>query len=296
MKEIITEWRKYVTEAIRNFFDRNVGLIYYNARSYETGIDNQTIVFIQRSSEEEFKNLLIECGVDKILKDYQLDKNLGIGRLGVVYTLKYPHENYVFKFQITEKEDLENAGGEMGTEYPAHLYSKQEKDNFDPKEMRVLESIRNFAHNAKGEVFFVSGIIMSKLSKIGASGITTEEIMRDIIKTQMKFILMSVANYHKGKRDLRTIEAIKNNFVKYKKDDAKTLMELIEAGEYEQLFRLIYQLNKTSGKIKYMDEKQFVNFALQLLKIMSEGDGYVDLHDGNFGFRPNSDDVMFFDI
>lgn len=294
-------WYKFLAEAARNFFDRNVGLIYHTALSYGTSIDNKTIQLIQEFSQEQFEDLLLESRMDDILKEFQLGEIIGKGAMGVVYSLKYPHENYVFKFQLTTEDDLINVGGEVGTEYPTHLYSKQEKDEFDPKEMRVLDSIKNFAHDIKGESILVSGIIMSKLSTVGVSGITTDQIMEDVRKTQMRWILINIVDYHNN-RNYMARERVKSKFSAYHKDDVQKFMDLIDARKYEELFKIIYELNKTDGIIKYMDEKQYVSLALQLFKVMNEAfikkgsHAVLDLHSGNFGFRPNSDDVMFFDI
>lgn len=295
------KWYKFLAEATRDFFDRNVGLIYHTAINNPRKDENKTLTIIDEFSQEQFEDLLFESRMDDILKEFQLDKIIGTGAMGVVYSLKYPHENYVFKFQLTTENDLIDVGGEVGTEYPTHLYSKQEKDEFDPKEMRVLDSIKNFAHDIKGESILISGIVMSKLSNVGESGITTDQIMEDVRKTRIRWILMNIVDYHNN-RNYMARERVKSKFSEYHKDDVQTFMDLIDARKYEELFKIIYELNKTHGTIKHMDEKQYVSLALQLFKVMNEAfikkgsHAALDLHSGNFGFRPNSDDVMFFDI
>jgi len=293
----MNKWYKFLAEASREFFDKNVEIIH----NIPLDKKNMTLMVINEMESDEFSKLLKDSGVSKIINEYQIDKLLGMGAKGLVFSLKYPHENYILKFQIDGEEEFREAG-EVGTEYPFHLYKKQEQDIYDPKEMRVLDSVKNFARGGQDEEFFVSAIIMSKLSMTSESGITTDEIMEDVRKTQIKFHIIRMVDYKYNK------DKAKNLFIKvlerdgYHPDDVQKFLNLIDAGKYEELFKIFYDLNKKHGNIKYMNENQFVSFCLQLFKVYDEGfqkkgsHVVVDLHSGNFGFRPNSDNVMFFDI
>jgi len=299
-------WYKFLlNEGTRNFLNHN--LRYISFISPERG--NATLLNLSRFyTEEEFVNALKESNTIKIMSEYEIDELLGKGAMGLAFTLKDPHENYILKFQILD-EDAIHEGGEVGTEYITHLYKKQEQDDFDPKELRVLDSEKGFATIGSNDKVFISATVMAKAAQTGISGktgkpMTTDDLMNDIIRTRIKYIIMNIVDLKHATQDFRKTSIIK----KIKEDtrasdyEGERIEHLLKVGDNKNLFRLLYSIFDNRNLLRQLSEKQFIGICLQLYKIMDEAfvkNGYhvtLDLHSGNFGFRPNSDIPIFFDI
>jgi hypothetical protein len=299
-------WYKFLLkEGTRNFLNHN--LRYISFISPERG--NATLLNLSRFyTEEEFINALKESNTLKIMSEYEIDELLGKGAMGLAFTLKDPHENYILKFQILD-EDAIHEGGEVGTEYITHLYKKQEQDDFDPKELRVLDSEKGFATIGSNDKVFISATVMAKAAQTGISGktgkpMTTDDVMNDIIRTRIKYIIMNIVDLKHATQDFRKTSIIK----KIKEDtrasdyEGERIEHLLKVGDNKNLFRLLYSIFDIRNLLRQLSEKQFIGVCLQLYKIMDEAfvkNGYhvtLDLHSGNFGFRPNSDIPIFFDI
>jgi hypothetical protein len=303
-------WYKFLlNETSRNFFDRNVGIIYHlPTDSFKMNITSMAVSEMESS---ELSDLLKEAGVAKILNEYQIDKLLGMGAKGLAFTLKYPHENYILKFQIDSEEEF-RAVGEVGTEYPSHLYKKQEKDIYDPKEMRVLESKRGWGENNSGEKFHVSVTVMSKASEEGITAedtkLTPSMVYRDIFLTKIKYLIMNFVDYLQAEDKIRKDLAKQRvgnrvlNLDGITTKETERIMYLLEIKDFKNVFRLLYNVFSRANLIQHLSLEQYVGLCMQLYKIIDES--YVrtghhvalDLHSGNFGFRPNSDIPIFFDI
>ena len=299
-------WYKFLlNEGIRNFLNHN--LRYISFISPERG--NATLLNLSRFyTEEEFLDALKESNTIKIMSEYEIDELLGKGAMGLAFTLKDPHENYILKFQILD-EDAIHEGGEVGTEYITHLYKKQEQDDFDPKELRVLDSEKGFATIGSNDKVFISATVMAKAAQTGISGktgkpMTTDDVMNDIIRTRIKYIIMNIVDLKHATQDFR-----KTSITKKIKEDTRAsdyegerIEHLLKVGDNKNLFRLLYSIFDNRNLLRQLSEKQFIGICLQLYKIMDEAfvkNGYhvtLDLHSGNFGFRPNSDIPIFFDI
>ena len=299
-------WYKFLlNEGTRNFLNHN--LRYISFISPERG--NATLLNLSRFyTEEEFVDALKESNTIKIMSEYEIDELLGKGAMGLAFTLKDPHENYILKFQILD-EDAIHEGGEVGTEYITHLYKKQEQDDFDPKELRVLDSEKGFATIGSNDKVFISATIMAKAAQTGISGktgkpMTTDDVMNDIIRTRIKYIIMNIVDLKHATQDFR-----KTSITKKIKEDTRAsdyegerIEHLLKVGDNKNLFRLLYSIFDNRNLLRQLSEKQFIGICLQLYKIMDEAfvkNGYhvtLDLHSGNFGFRPNSDIPIFFDI
>jgi hypothetical protein len=299
-------WYKFLlNEGTRNFLNHN--LRYISFIFPDRG--NATLLNLSRFyTEEEFVDALKESNTIKIMSEYEIDELLGKGAMGLAFTLKDPHENYILKFQILD-EDAIHEGGEVGTEYITHLYKKQEQDDFDPKELRVLDSEKGFATIGSNDKVFISATVMAKAAQTGISGktgkpMTTDDVMNDIIRTRIKYIIMNIVDLKHATQDFRKTSIIK----KIKEDtrasdyEGERIEHLLKVGDNKNLFRLLYSIFDNRNLLRQLSEKQFIGICLQLYKIMDEAfvkNGYhvtLDLHSGNFGFRPNSDIPIFFDI
>lgn len=299
-------WYKFLlNEGTRNFLNHN--LRYISFISPERG--NATLLNLSRFyTEEEFVDALKESNTIKIMSEYEIDELLGKGAMGLAFTLKDPHENYILKFQILDEDAIHEAG-EVGTEYITHLYKKQEQDDFDPKELRVLDSEKGFATIGSNDKVFISATVMAKAAQTGISGktgkpMTTDDVMNDIIRTRIKYIIMNIVDLKHATQDFR-----KTSITKKIKEDTRAsdyegerIEHLLKVGDNKNLFRLLYSIFDNRNLLRQLSEKQFIGICLQLYKIMDEAfvkNGYhvtLDLHSGNFGFRPNSDIPIFFDI
>lgn len=305
------KWYKFLLkEGSRNFARQNIK--YISFLPIERG--NYTLLNLSKiQQEEELVEILQDSNTFRILKDYEIDKLIGKGAMGLAFSLKDPHENYILKLQILNEDTLLDIG-EVGTEYTTHLYKKQEEDKFDPKELRVLDSEKGFGTTDAGEKLFVSVTVMAKASQFGTSGKTgkamnTTNLMFDVMRTKIKYIIMNIVDYkhapdeaHKtgiaNRIALRVAEVV-FNVSDYEKE---RIEQLLKNGDNKNLFRLIYNIFNNKKLFTYLSEEQFIGICLQLYKIMDESfakNGHhatLDLHAGNFGFRPNSDIPIFFDI
>ena len=232
-------WYKFLlNEGTRNFLNHN--LRYISLISPERG--NATLLNLSRFySEEEFISALKESNTLKIMSEYEIDELLGKGAMGLAFTLKDPHENYILKFQILDEDAIFDIG-EVGTEYTTHLYRKQEQDEFDPKELRVLDSEKGFATLGSSEKIFISATIMAKASETGISGktgkpMTAENVMVDVMRTKIQYLIKDIIDYYNASDD------------KYRKSAVFiTMKNKIPASDYT-LGRIEDLLNRKDTKI-----------------------------------------------
>ena len=304
------KWYKFLLkESLRNFAKQNIR--YIGFLPIERG--NYTLLNLSKiQHEEEFVEVLQDSGTFRIFKDYEIDKLIGRGAMGLAFSLKDPHENYILKFQILNEDTLLDIG-EVGTEYTTHLYKKQEKDECDPKELRVLDSEKGFGTTDAGEKLFVSVTVMAKASEFGTSGKTgkamsTENVMNDLMRTRIKYIIMNIVDYAHApdgpykKNVANRISLRVNEVATVSEYEKERIEQLLKNRDNKNLFRLIYSILNNNNLFHYLSEEQFIGICLQLYKIIDESfakNGHhatLDLHAGNFGFRPNSDIPIFFDI
>ena len=74
--------------------------------------------------------------LNTIFKNYEIDELLGHGIKGLAFTLKEPHENYVFKIEM----HYHTGETGPGVDYPQQIMKKQEAGQYDPTQVNVLES------------------------------------------------------------------------------------------------------------------------------------------------------------
>jgi serine/threonine protein kinase len=299
------KWYKFlIKEGSRNFLDQNIRYIGFISNDKF----NSTLLNLSKFySQEEFKDALEDSGTSKILNDYEIDELLGKGAMGLAFKLKDPHENYVLKFQILDEDSINNIG-EVGTEYTSHLHKKQEQDEYDPKELRVLDSEKGFITLRSGEKIFISAAVMAKAAETGISGktgnpMTTDNVMYDISGTKIQYVIKDIIEYYKSDDRYRkyVLEKIKNK-TRASRYVLERIEHLLNIKDTKNIFRILYMVFNNRNGIAYLSEEQFIGISLQLFKILKESydiKGYnttLDLHSGNFGFRPNSDIPIFFDI
>lgn len=303
---MISWYRFLLKEGSRNFLDQNIRYIGFISNDKF----NSTLLNLSKFyTEEEFKSALKDSGTAKILNDYEIDNLLGKGAMGLAFRLKDPHENYILKFQILDENSLIDIG-EVGTEYITDLYKKQERDNFDPKELRVLDSAKGFATLGSSEKIFISVAVMAKAAETGISGkkgkpMTTDDVMYDVMRTKIQYTIRDIIDYYNTSNDRHRKSAV---FIRIKNKIPASdytldrIEHLLNVKDTKNIFRILYMVFDNPNGIAYLSEEQFIGISLQLFKILKEAydkKGHhitLDLHSGNFGFRPNSDIPIFFDI
>lgn len=299
MKSLLNEWRRYLTEGTENHFEHNFQKILQAIKNSNTKT-NDFLVRLYRefgkdNYENKFKEILLNDGADKVLKDYKIKSILGSGSIGIAFSLEPPHENYVLKIQISESS--------VGTDFLRDLYNKQEQGIFDPKEVRVLEAFET-KYQFYGATYMINIFVTSKVAMSNIAGKTgqeaePEDFFADISEAGVDFAVAMFRASDKGdltgayykRQGLKSITGLKD-------EQVTKLMELYEKGSFKNAMRYLYKLKEAD--INIVSRDQFVALAEEFYKRYNEaldaGIRSFDFHGGNFGFRPNSDVPMPFDI
>lgn len=301
MKHILTEWRRYITEARENYFDHNVDKLVLAFESSPNDIDT-TVYYYEFADKDDFKNFLKNIGADKVLSQYKIKNKLGHGAVGFAFSLEDPHQDYVLKFQMSDRT--------YGSEYLKDVYEKQEKGEFKPNELRVLEAF-DHKHKFGGSTATICVFVMSKVSMENIGGksgktITSDEAFREMEKVWAINALEHMAtlrNLYDQPDSPQVQEAIKNT-LKYlhmnsgmRTDQFNKLVHIFKSSTIENVAKYFYGEKK--DKFEHLSRDQFVGLFKeiyeQMLSSVKAGRS-VDLHGGNFGFRPKSDVPISFDI
>ena len=132
------KWYKFLLNEERNKRDilyNNFHTIYDSLPQVPT--QNATAEILDKTEPREFGMFLKNNNLLKIFETYEIEGLLGHGIMGLAFALKDPHENYVLKFEMHYHE----AGRKRpGADYPQQIAAKQEKGEYDPKQVNVLES------------------------------------------------------------------------------------------------------------------------------------------------------------
>ena len=149
------KWYKFLLIEERNKREivyNNFHTIYDSLSQIVT--QNSTANILDKIEPREFGMFLEKNNLLKIFETYKIDGLLGYGAMGMAFSLKDPHENYVLKFEMhyhkPVETGLEHPGGlgqatafvkkRHGVDYPQQIAAKQEKGEYDPKQVNVLES------------------------------------------------------------------------------------------------------------------------------------------------------------
>lgn len=303
MKHILTEWRTYLAEARDNYFDYNIDKIVLAIESSDPDIDT-SYFYYEFADKDDFKNYLTTIGADKVLSNYKIKKLLGHGSIGFAFALEDPHEDYVLKFQISDRT--------FGADYLKDVYERQQKDQFKPNEVRVLEAFDNKGkiNLAKVEtcVFVMSKVSMENIAGKTGKSATTDELFKDMensfaINTLEELVNLKLLNDRPDKDSPDVKKAIDNRMKTLKVNstmntiDFYKFVNIFQKGTLEDVAKFFYKVKQ--DKFQHLSRDQFVFFFKeiyqQFLAALATGRS-VDLHAGNLGFRPKSDVPISFDI
>lgn len=146
-------WYKFLLKEERNkreILYNNFQTIYDSLSQVVT--QNSTADILDKTEPREFTTFLKNNNLLKIFETYEIDGLLGYGAMGMAFSLKDPHENYVLKFEMHyhKQTGLEHPGGlgqatalvkkRHGVDYPQQIAAKQKIGEYDPKQVNVLES------------------------------------------------------------------------------------------------------------------------------------------------------------
>ena len=149
------KWYKFLLKEERNkrkIILNNFHTIYDSLDQIPT--QNATAEILDRAEPREFATFLKNNNLINIFETYEINELLGHGAMGIAFSLKDPHENYVLKFEMHYHQPAGTGLGQQGglgqatalvrkrpgTDYPQQIAAKQEKGEYDPKQVNVLES------------------------------------------------------------------------------------------------------------------------------------------------------------
>ena len=74
----------------------------------------------------------------KIFNNYEINEFLGSGAMGMAFSLKDPHENYVLKIEM-HLSSPESHKKRPGADYVSSLYKKQQSGERESGEINILD-------------------------------------------------------------------------------------------------------------------------------------------------------------
>ena len=312
--KIIIRSRKNIDEAKaksgRNFLNHNVSIIIKTAESI---MGNLTADALHDCGRKNFLTFLKENNISDILKQYQIKKLLDYGQVGFAFELEEPHENYILKIQMGETVHRDSSSG---VSYPSSLKAKQEKGEYEPTEINVLESVtlKNVPITEKNNkikrvhfaLFVYSKVSMSVTAGTSGKTITAEEAFKDIEKTKAEDAFRGLYKFEQDPTNFANIKNLIKHAIKQVWEgateeaigrEAERMITAFHSGGFEAAMGLFYKLAKS--KIKHLSKQQYINICKEYYKLyskaMREGTP-LDFHGENFGFRPFSDTPMSFDV
>lgn len=303
MKRILNEWRAYLSEARENNFNHNVDKIILAFQSSPDHIDT-TQFYYEFKDRNDFEDFLMLSGAYKILATYKINKLLGHGAIGFAFALEEPHKDYILKFQISDRT--------YGADYIKDVYSRQQQGEFKPNEVRVLEAFeQKEKFGATTALFCV--FVMSKVSMENIGGKTGKTITSDDAYFDMEdsFAINVIENlialntlYGRSDKDSPDVQkAIKNTkkagsmSTGTKSAEYKKIINIFENSTIENVAKYLYGLK--TNFINHLSRDQYVAMFKEIYdqgKASVKAGRTMDLHGGNFGFRPKSDTPISFDI
>lgn len=320
MKALLNEWKKYLVEETANNFEHNFNIIAsacqntatatasfyaeltywenYRVENEGKNINDPAVAQqINNNVKEKLRKLLIDVGAEPILRNYKIEKMLGAGSIGIAFSLEEPHQDYIIKFQITHRR--------VGAEHILDIYNRQEKGEFKPNEVRVLDAVDG-SYAFMGTSYKVNLFVMSKVAMKNIAGKTggladPEDFMNDLYVSSATD-LVELLLYLKENPNLDALgKKIHMSTFKHNSslsdEQIQSLVDVFEKSSIENVARLFYKLK--GNDIHMLSRDQFValfkEFYEQAIAARKAGRPF-DFHGGNFGFRPKSDVPLPFDI
>lgn len=335
------KWYKFLLKEERNKREiilNNFHTIYDSLPQIPT--QNATAEILDRVEPREFAIFLKNNNLINIFETYEIDELLGHGAMGIAFSLKDPHENYVLKFEMHYHQPagigLGQQGGlgqatalvrkRPGTDYPQQIAAKQEKGEYDPKQVNVLESrtvegkkiildIGGGQSESEEVDFYLSVMSRVKTSTYAGKsphewrslykggyegGMSVKEAMQDFAFSKAPvFISMAIEKDIHSNPDLKNLIRGELQFSKFgarlPRDQRDILSKLTDV-IYDKILiqdgkgiaNFLY--NTFQDQFQYLSKEQFVDlcreFFERLVDAKISGKAFADFHGGNVGIGP----------
>ena len=308
-------WLNFLTKKPgRNFINHNVRKIFDSLDQVPT--QNATAEILDMVSERNFIDFINDHQLNTIFKNYEIDELLGHGIKGLAFTLKEPHENYVFKIEM----HYHTGETGPGVDYPQQIMKKQEAGQYDPTQVNVLESeafegteIDTTSHSETID-FYLS--VMSRVQQTTyagkehgkwkslykgkySGGMTTKDAMKDFAFSKAGVFLELLLSVRNGAimndlegwiRDELTFSKFGASFPREKRGvlakAAKILAQKIQNEPPESVAVFLYSLFR--NQFEHLSEQQFLDLCEEYYNRTVDakfaGKQFADFHGGNIGY------------
>lgn len=315
MNKLLTEWKKYINEAKRDFLEHNISKIMDSVAGIGFG-ENTTSDLLEQADRDQIRTFIVDNNLSNIFRTYKIQDLLGHGAVGLAFSLSSPHENYVLKLQITETTSRFTS---VGVQLPTDIYGRQQTGQYDPREINVLES-----ESRKGVPFTFGGrlspdttnvnltlFVYSKVTQTAYSGkqaggkMTTDDAYNDFQDSESEtfmralyYIQADPTNVARSMSQLGfTLSNLGMKDSKQINEIANRILQAYNGGGVRAAAGLFYKV--AESKMAHFSKEQYILFCEEYFKqysnAMKRGIPF-DFHGGNFGFRPGSDTPASFDI
>lgn len=335
------KWYKFLLKEERNKREiilNNFHAIYDSLPQIPT--QNATAEILDRVEPREFAIFLKNNNLINIFETYEIDELLGHGAMGIAFSLKDPHENYVLKFEMHYHQPagigLGQQGGlgqatalvrkRPGTDYPQQIAAKQEKGEYDPKQVNVLESrtvegkkiildIGGGQSESEEIDFYLSVMSRVKTSTYAGKsphewrslykggyegGMSVKEAMQDFAFSKAPvFISMAIEKDIHSNPDLKNLIRGELQFSKFgarlPRDQRDILSKLTDV-IYDKILiqdgkgiaNFLY--NTFQDQFQFLSKEQFVDLCREFYERLADakrsGKAFADFHGGNVGIGP----------
>jgi len=315
------KWYKFLITEERNFFIANIMKIYNSLDHIIT--DNDTANILDRVPPPSFADFLKDNDLIPIFKTYEIDDLIGSGRMGMAFSLKDPHENYVLKIEMHHFNKDKPGQKRHGVDYPQQIATKQELGKYDPKQIQVLESevveggMIDTDSYAWAVDFYLS--VMSRVQTSGYAGrgsknkwsglykddpryeggMSIKDAMKDFAFSKAPaFLSMAVENSANSNPDLKNFIRDEIQYSKFgaslPRDKnvyskiADVLYNKILIQDGKGIANFLY--NTFQDQFQYLSKEQFVDLCREFYERLADakrsGKAFADFHGGNVGIGP----------
>lgn len=317
MDKITSKWNSFsilaeqnqsqiLDENLKKIYDAMTSLMRNNATVYSTYSNEATRALI---SFQAFQQQIAQIpNFISVLSQYKIDSFLGAGGIGLAFSLQDPHENYILKLQII-REIKDRHLIEKGSGHNKIVFDRQQNNVYGRNEANILEAFPDIKARYNNNRVIASIFVLSKLQERGkfvddkGEVFDLDELKKDFFKyvavyaiQQLSFIFYFRNVLHKNINEMpQQIKVLKM----YLKDDAlvESVIRHIESNNPDDALRIVYGALKSVFKI--ITEDLFVRFGLVVYENALDtikNDVGRDQHGGNYAFRPNSLEMIPFDI
>lgn len=322
----MNKWYKFLLTEERNFLISNLMKIYESLENVPT--QNATAEILEMVHPKNFLDYLKDNKLENIFKTYEIDGLLGHGIKGLAFSLKEPHENYVLKFEMHYHQQ---GAARPGVDYPQQVANKQEKGEYDPNQVNVLESefiegeMIDTTSHAEGIDFYISVMSKARTSTYAGKaphkwrslhkgeyqgGMSTKEAINDFTFSNAPMFLdamisiaygASMPNLDNWIRDRLFYSKFGAKLPRDKRDVltriSKVLGDKIRNETPKSVSSFLY--NVFEDQIQFLSKQQFLDICREYydreLDAKSAGKQYSDFHAGNVGFGATGK-LMSFDV